>query len=339
MKEQLIDLISETTSPLFRIMSIYEADQPNRRKFHNNMTAFHIGDGYILTVAHNLKSESQLVRSIDEQDFQDSIIANCNANEEELFNNCYILDPARNKRYLNITDQNDTQPLIEALKRINYDTRWITQYERELCKPFLIIQFDNPLFYNSQELTDRFEITNKFPEPSIEAHTFIIELELRATFYSEDIAVYRMINVDQEVIDSIPSTEISFDTIATNNSLYCLQSSPSGTNLGRMINESRIEGVLDHHAIAPDRIGGNFVRKGLRYLLKGYFRFGSSGAPYFSFDQESNSFTVNAIQSEASPIQLTINGDRKGNAQYINAIATPLSIIEERLNEIINPET
>lgn len=336
MKDQLFSLISEGNSPLFRIMSTYDANQPNRRKFHNNINAFHIGDGYILTVAHNLRSESKLINSITEQDFQDSILSNCNANEEELFNRCYILDPARNKRYLNITDQNDTQPLIEALKRINYDTRWITQYERELCKPFLIIQFENSLFYNSQELTNKFEASKKFHEPALGTHTFIIELEITDIFYSEDIAVYRMINVDQEIINSIPSTDISFDTIATNNSLYCLQSSPSGTNLGRMVNESRIEGILEHHAVVPDKIGGNYVRNGLRYLLKGYFRFGSSGAPYFSFNEQTNSFTVNAIQSEASPIQLAINGDRKGNAQYINAIATPLSIIEERLNEITN---
>ena len=47
-------------------------------------------------------------------------------------------------------------------------------------------------------------------------------------------------------------------------------------------------------------------------------------------------FMINALQSEASPIQLTINNNRNGNFQYINAIATPLQIIKNDLNKIIN---
>ena len=68
-----------------------------------------------------------------------------------------------------------------------------------------------------------------------------------------------------------------------------------------MINEARIEGILDHHAIQSDIIGGNYIRKGLRYLIKGYIRFGYSGAPYFKYNEENKSFQVNAIQSEACP--------------------------------------
>ena len=103
-----------------------------------------------------------------------------------------------------------------------------------------------------------------------------------------------------------------------------------------MMNESRVEGILDHHAVEGDRIGGTIFREGLRYLLKGYFRFGSSGAPYFVYDEETESFKVNAIQSEASPIQLSIGGNRNGNFQYINAIASPLLIIKEDLEARIN---
>ena len=336
MKNQILSLINEQTSPLFRIMSIYNQDEPARRRFENNISAFHIGNGFVLTVAHNLRVEAQLIKSLNEESFQESIITLCNENETELLNRCFIIDPIRNKRYMNITDQNDIQPVIEALKRINYDTRWITLYERNICKPFLIVQFVDNLFYNDHDLTIMFDDLSNFPETSIGANTFIIELELIKAFYSEDFALYKIINTEQEIINKIPVANISYDTYVTNKSLYCLQSSPSGTNLGRLLNESRIEGLLDHHAIVKDRIGGNFIRNGLRYLLKGYFRFGSSGAPYFVFDEESTSFKLNAIQSEASPIQLSINNDMKGNFQYINAIASPISIIRDEFTELIN---
>ena len=49
------------------------------------------------------------------------------------------------------------------------------------------------------------------------------------------------------------------------------------------------------------------------------------------YDAKTNSFKVNAVQSEACPIQLSINNQRDGNFQYINAIATPLQVIRERL--------
>jgi hypothetical protein len=336
MKNQLFNLINEQTSPLSRIMSITNSEISMRRKFDNNITAFHIGNGFVLSVAHNLNPEAQLIKSIDEADFQTSIIANCNPNETILFNKCFLLDPVTNRRHINIADQNDIKPLIAAFKRINYDTRWVTQYQNGICKPFLIVQFENNLFYNDAGLTALFNPNHSFPEPGLGVHTFLIELELVKAFYSEDIALYKMTNIDQAIIDKIPYAEISWDMHITNQSLFCLQASPSGTNLGRMVNESRIEGLLDHHSVQKNRIGGDFIRNGLRYLLKGYFRFGSSGAPYFVFDEESDSFMVNGIQSEASPIQLSINNNRNGNFQYTNAIASPLKIIETELKQLTN---
>jgi hypothetical protein len=338
MKDQVLHLIAEQTSPLFRIMSVYNHNEPARRKFENNITAFHIGNGLVLTVAHNLKLEAQLIKSIPEAAFQQSIIARCNEIEAALMNRCFFFDPATGKRYINITDQNDFNPAVETFKRINFDARWITQYETAICNPYLVIQFENNLFFNDEDLTNIFPANNRFHEPAIESYTFLIELELIEAFYAEDIAVYRMIHTDPAIVKAIPFAQISFETFITNSSLFCLQSSPSGTNLGRMINEARIEGVLDHHAVQPDRIGGNFIRKGLRYLIKGYFRFGSSGAPYFYYDQANRTFRANAIQSEASPIQLSIKDDKNGNFQYINAIASPVSLIEGRLNEIIHNE-
>ena len=336
MKDKILELINEQTSPLFRIMSIHNDDELNRKAFDNNISAFHIGNGLVLSVAHNLRPEAQLFKSMDENKFQNDIISNCNADEQSLLNRCYILDTQTNKRYINIPDQNNIKPLIEALKRINYDTRWITLYAEEICKPLMIVNFKNNQFYNDNEATQLFSPSHSFNEPTLNTHTFLIELELIQAYYSKDIALYRIVNTDQKIIDKLPSANISYDLSITNQSLYCLQSSPSGTNLGRMINESRIEGIIDHHAVGQDRIGGAIFREGTRYLLKGYFRFGSSGAPYFVYDEENNSFSVNAIQSEASPIQLSIKNDRNGNFQHINAIASPLLIVQDELEGHIN---
>ena len=94
--------------------------------------------------------------------------------------------------------------------------------------------------------------------------------------------------------------------------------------------------MLDHFGIFQDEVGGNYTFDGYRYLVKGYFRFGSSGAPYLYYDRLRDKYVVNAIQSEASGIQLSIKNDREGNFQYINAIASPLCIIKDELEKLIS---
>jgi hypothetical protein len=111
-----------------------------------------------------------------------------------------------------------------------------------------------------------------------------------------------------------------------------LQSSPT-SEIGKLLNKAQIEGFTEHFSIFQERIGGNYILEGLRYLIKGYFRFGSSGAPYVVYDEQTNTFKVNAVQSEACPIQLSINNVRDGNFQYVNAIASPLQAIKERLEK------
>lgn len=64
-----LELINEQTSPLFRIMWVYNSNDVIRKQFANNICAFHIGNGYILSVAHNLKTESGIVNSMDESIF------------------------------------------------------------------------------------------------------------------------------------------------------------------------------------------------------------------------------------------------------------------------------
>lgn len=337
MKEQKLAAINDLTSPLFRIMSIHNDNEVNKRKAHNNICAFHLGNGYILTVAHNLRTEAKLLLSIAEARFQAEVIPHLSANEKVSFNQWYFLDPITNKRYVNQIEQKDERVIIDILQRINFDTRWITLYEKQIAKPYLIIQQRSHNFYNNSAVHNRLNPLLVFFDPVAQRQSYLIEVELIEAFYEDDFALYRIVNTHEEVIDSIPGIQIDSDIYDTSNGdFFCLQSAPSDMNPGRMLNEANIEGLIDQFVPFSDRIGGNYNFQGLRYLIKGYFRFGSSGAPYIKFDSTSNTFKVNAIQSEACAVQLTINNARDKNFQWVKAIATPLSNVVERINQHIN---
>ena len=331
-----LELTHEQTSPLFRIMCIQNRDEPHRRHFENNICAFHIGNGYILSVAHNLKTEATIFKSIDNGRYLTDIFPFMNSEQAQLFESCYPLEPGNQRRYANITNPNDFQNIINLLRQINYDTRWITMMERNICRPHLVVQFKDNLFYNNPELTQHFNPNTYFAEPGIQRHTFLIEVQLVEAFYHEDIALYKIINTPKEVIDAMPSLEVDYALLDDHQgNYYCLQSSPT-SEIGKLLNKAQIDGFTEHFAIFQERFGGNYNLEGLRYLIKGYFRFGSSGAPYVVYDDKTNSFKVNAVQSEACPIQLSINNQRDGNFQYVNAIATPLKVIQERLEKHLN---
>lgn len=333
-----LELTNEQTSPLFRLMWLHNVNEPTRRYFDNNISAFHIGNGFILSVAHHIKTEALIFKSIDEAIYTEGILPHLNPAQTKLFNQCYPLDPQTSKRYINIINQADVQTVVDTLKQINFDTRWLTLTQKNICKPYLIIQFKNNQFYNDPALTGHFNGVTCFHEPSLSRHTFLVEVELIEAFYNEDISLYRIVNTHQDIINRIPSIAPDFSVLPDNIlNFYCLQSSPHGTNLGSLLNKAQVEGYLDHHGIFGDRFGGDYIFEGLRYLVKGYFRFGSSGAPYVYFDSETDQFKVNAVQSEACPIQLSINNNREGNFQYVNAIASPLSIIEARLQAHLTP--
>ncbi len=336
MLQQQLELTNEQTSPLFRIMYIQNVNEPHRRQFENNICAFHIGKGFILSVAHNIKAEAQIFKSIEDSIFNANILPFLNQDQINFFNQCYPLDTTTGKRYANITDQNHFQIVIETLKQINFDTRWLTYNKQKIATPHLIIQFQNNQFYNDESITGHFNSNLRFQEPSINKTTFLVEVELVEAFFQEDIALYRIVNTHQDIIHKLPTIEVDFSILPDDfPNYYCLQSSPNGY-LGRLVNKAQIEGYLDHHGTFMDRIGGNYTFEGLRYLIKGYFRFGSSGAPYVFYDHDNKQFKVNAIQSEACPIQLSINNNRDGNFQYVNALASPLSIIKDRLNHYLN---
>jgi hypothetical protein len=327
-----LELINELTSPLFRIMWVYNSDETDRKQFNNNICAFHVGNGRILTVAHNLRSESGIVSSLDESVFQNEIIARLSPEQNQIISLSYAYDSRTNKRYANIPDPNRSKLVVDILKQINFDTRWITLSEKKICNPHLIVQFRDSSFYNDPTLTEYFTPSTSFREPHLNRHTFIIEVELEKVFFSYDIAMYRIINTPAEIIKKLPSIPMDFSILDNSvSNLHCIQSS-SGSFLGRLLNTATIEGYSDNWSSFTDRVGGNYIMDGLRYLIRGYFRFGSSGAPYVYYNPSEGQFKVNAIQSEASPIQLSINNNREGNFQYVNAIASPLKNIEMEIN-------
>jgi hypothetical protein len=336
MLRQQLELTNEQTSPLFRIMYIQNVNEPHRRQCENNICAFHIGNGLILSVAHNIKAEAQIFKSIVDSLYTSSILPFLNSAQILFFNKCYPLDTVTGIRNANITEQNDFKIIVDTLKQINFDMRWLTLMRHKIAKPHLIVQFQNNQFYNDEIATGHFNATTYFQEPAINKTTFLIEVELVEAFFKEDIALYRIINTHQDIINKLPSIAVDFSILPDDTlHYYCLQSSPNGF-LGRLINKAQIEGYVDHHGTFMDPIGGNYTFEGLRYLIKGYFRFGSSGAPYIFYDKEQKQFKVNAVQSEACPIQLSISNNKDGNFQYVNALASPLSSIEEKLKSYLN---
>jgi hypothetical protein len=211
MTTQKLELLNEQTSPLFRIMWVHNDNEPARRAFDNNICSFHVGNGIILSVAHNLRTEATFFRTITEASFQADILPNVSPVLQQLFNSSFILDNQTNKRYINIPNQADVKSVTDEIRRINYDTRWITMNQRNFCTPFLIIQFRNNQFYNDPELTALFNVNRYFHEPALGRHTFLIEVEILNPIYSEDIAIYRIVNTDQAIIDKLPSISIDYN--------------------------------------------------------------------------------------------------------------------------------
>jgi hypothetical protein len=336
MQEQKLAAIHDQTSPMFRIMAIQNDLEPQWRQYDNNICAFHIGNGYLLSVGHNLRIEATLFKSIAEDRYQTEIVPRLTPAEFQHFEQILVPGPVAGKRFLKIQNQNDAPAFSAALKRINFDTRWIAMYGKQIAKPYLLIQQREPVFYNNQLVHSQFNPLLTFIDPNSNRYSYLIETVLVDAWYEDDIALYRIVNTPQSIIDIIPRFEIDpkiYDV--SNGDYFCVQSAPSDLNPGRMINEANIEGFVDQYTPFKDRFGGNYNLQGLRYLIKGYFRFGSSGAPYIKFDPASYSFKVNAIQSEACPIQLEIKSSRVGNYQFINAIATPLANVIDRINTYI----
>lgn len=327
-------IVSEQHSPLFRIMWVFGAHNPRKRHFDNNIIAFHIGGGYILSVAHNLRTECSLLRGIPEEVFRDQLLPLLSESQAAHFQRCYLPDDSGNYRYLEIQDQSLVGGLTETFRSSGFDNRWVSLGNKGVCKPHLIVQFKEDSFYGNPAIGDLIPEHSRFYEGAIQRHTYLLQLDLVEAFYDADIALYRLAPEVLDAKDYLPSVDLDFSILDDRNTdVFCLQSSPSGF-LGRLLNKATIEGYLDQHQMFFDRIGGNYILEGFRYLIRGYFRFGSSGAPYLFYDESTGLFKANAIQSEASPVQLSINNSREGNFQYVNAIASPLMLVEKRIKEL-----
>ena len=334
MNEKL-KLIDEQTSPLQRIMWVYNRDEPQRRTFENNICAFHIGNGYFLSVAHNLRTQTGYYRSITDELYKSEIFPKLDGSQSRMMDTHYFHDGYTHKHYLNSTDPVNLQAIANVLKQKRFDTRWVTLAEKKVCIPHLVFQFKENAFYNDPDLTRSFGDNKMMYDNDAKRHTFLVEVNLVHAFYEADIALYKVVDTPAEVIARIPSVEIDLNFLdELKEDFYCLQASPNGP-AGRLLNDAKIEGLLDHFGIFIDDVGGNYIFEGYRYLVNGYFRFGSSGAPYLFYDTTRGKYFANAIQIEASGIQLAIKNDREGNFQYVNAIASPLYIIKDELQKYL----
>lgn len=327
-------LIDEQTSPLHRIMWIYNVDEPNRRSFENNACAFHIGGGYLLSVAHNLRSSAGVIKSIDTEMYQKELLYKLDGSQKNLLEQYYFPDDYTHKLYLNKADQQAINNIGSIFRQKKFDTRWVTLAQKKVCVPHLIIQFNENKFYGNDDLLLHFQPYQAFYEEAVKKYTFLLQVELVEAFYSEDIALYRIVDTAPEIINALPYINVNTDFIEDDpGSMHCLQSSPN-SEAGRLLSDARIEGIMDHLGVFNDELGGTYPLNGYRYLVKSYFRFGSSGAPYVVYDPLRSRYVANAVQSEASGIQLSIKNDREGNFQYINAIASPLHLVKQKIKEL-----
>ena len=335
-KDKKLNLIDENNSPLFRIMSVYNLNGANVA-FANNICAFHVGNGIVLSVAHNLRIQDRLPILLSESFYQNEIKTKLSAQNLTFLDQHYKKIAGTTQRMFdNAGDQDIVEELSKKLDEAKVDRRYSKLHSENCCNPFLVTTFKNNAFCNDSSLNKHFSGRNSFAEANLNRHTFLIELELLDECINEDLAIYKIINTHQDIINKLPSIEIDYELYDTGTiNYFCLQTAPFD-NLGRIINEAHIEGILDNFSHEKDKLDNTYIMDGLRYLIKGYFRFGSSGSPYLIYDLQAEKFKVNAIQSQASYIQLSIEGKMEGNVQFVNGVASPLSIIQTKLQNRIS---
>ena len=327
-----LELINECTSPLFRIMSVYNPNGANRA-FTNNVCAFHVGNGLIVSVAHSVSKLEGITPVVSANYFQHEILDKLDGADRPFFEQVYSVVEG-NQRFSIPLNQTDRNTALQKLTERKVDRRYSTLYSNHCCSPYLVLSFRDDAFCGDPALRVHFSATRRFHESPIKRFTFLLKLDLLESFESEDLAIYRIVDTHQDVINKLPVLPINFTVYDTGiANFFCLQPAPYD-NIGRMINEVTIEGLVDNFAQENNGFTSTIL-EGLRYLVKGYFRFGSSGAPYIVYDNEQETFAVNAVQSQASYIQFSINNKMDGNRQYVNGVATPLYLIQSRLEKLI----
>ncbi len=217
--------------------------------------------------------------------------------------------------------------LIEGKKG---DEQLINLYKRNISKPYLLIHQKKDALFGNPHLNSYFADDHKMYEGGFERFLFLVDVELVEIITDHDIAIYKIADNFKDLIPHIPSIKIDTKIYDIgNDNYYGLQSAPYN-EIGHMIHKVSIEGYVDHFS---EYWNVDAIRDGFRYLTKGYLKFGSSGSPYLYYDKDKDEFRANAIQSELFGIQMRI-GDSRDNTQYVNAIATPLFNIKEKLQEL-----
>jgi len=331
---KLIKLIEEKTSPLFRVMTAFNYDL-DTKTYKNNIICSHIGNGYFISVAHNLRKEHGIPPSIPNVTFMTKYINCLTSKEQANMKSKFKFDSARKRWiYKNVNDAKEVAKIRKKLNQCSLNTTYLESYKNGVAKPFLLLQFRDQDFFNSDTATKSLASKNYTYKENVKRHTYFLELELYHASWSNDICIYKLEDKHKDIIPLIPS--LSIDTTlydgTENLKIYSLQSSPIST-MGRLLNEAKIEGISDHFS-QQKHFKPSYILEGMRYLMIGYFRFGSSGAPYILHNQENDTFSAFAIQSEACPLQLSINSKQTGNFQYTKALASPLSNIKSILADL-----
>jgi hypothetical protein len=165
MSNPRLDIISEQKSPLFRIMWVTNYDDPSKRQFDNNISAFHIGNGLVLSVAHNLRTENPFLKSVSNTFFEKEVFPKLNQSQKDLFERSYIPDSKSSRRHLAVNQAPVVQSIADTWRASGIDTRWITLMNKKMSVPYLVVQFSNHMYYNNPELTALFNEHAHFYEP------------------------------------------------------------------------------------------------------------------------------------------------------------------------------
>jgi hypothetical protein len=73
-------------------MWVYDIEDPEKRTLENNICTFHIGNGYFLSVAHNLRIQSGFFRSIDAELYRTEIFPKLDGSQNSLMEQYYYTD-------------------------------------------------------------------------------------------------------------------------------------------------------------------------------------------------------------------------------------------------------
>jgi hypothetical protein len=252
----------------------------------------------------------------------------------DFFNKHYKLNKSTDEyEYAVANTEKQVEKLRKIASQIDLDLKTPAQLERQAVTQFVVAQFRQDAFYGDTSLNSHFKPAHHFHENENGVFTFMMEAMPIRILWEQDLSIYRLVAPDARVLAALPAAVATFDEIAIGDTLYPLQNSPT-SDFGRLVNRSVVEGLLDEHSPVRQH---SIVRQGSRYLIKGFFRFGSSGAPYFRWNADEARFEVVAIQSAAAPIQLTVGGSMQDNFQWVSGIATPLAPIKSELDALVSP--